>query len=605
MVPPVLTVPAAITLEATEPSTIVNIGTARATDNVNVTVIPTHNAPVGGFPVGVTTVTWTATDVAGNSSSATQLVTITDTTVATIIAPLDVNLVSTDGNPVAGMIGVATATDLVDGNVAVTDNAPVSFPVGATTVIYTATDVAGNLATATQVVTVTYTPPSSPAAASILDGSYGALYRSIVPVDATIAAYDAKRFSIITGIVHDLNGQPVQGATTRVHNHPEYGSSTTDITGRYSLPVDGGALFTVDITQPSYLMVQRQVKTEWNQIYSVKTVSLIAQDTKATTITFDGNPATKIVHSSTPVTDVDGTRATHLVFSGNTTASVTHADGSVTPLTGPVTVRATEFVRPDTMPGDLPPTSAFTYCADLRVDGTATTDSVQFSKPVVMYVDNFLGFPIGEVVPVGYYDRVKAVWVPSDNGVVVQLLDTNTDGIVDALDSTGDGLANDLNGDGSFADEVAGIAGDPAYVAGNSYWRAGITHFTPWDSNWPYDLPPGAIAPLALPSFVEGETNCPYEDNRCVGSQVSVESRIFSENIPIPGTDLKLYYKSSRTVGYKQMITIPVTGATLPASVKSVTMTVNLAGRVFAYDVPILPNQKVQLIWDGLDLGWT
>jgi len=42
VVPPVLTVPAAITLEATEPSTIVNIGTARATDNVNVTVIPTH-----------------------------------------------------------------------------------------------------------------------------------------------------------------------------------------------------------------------------------------------------------------------------------------------------------------------------------------------------------------------------------------------------------------------------------------------------------------------------------------------------------------------------------------------------------------------------------
>ena len=142
--------------------------------------------------------------------------------------------------------------------------------------------------------------------------------------------------------------------------YPEFGSSLTDATGRYSLPVDGGALLTVDMTHANYLMVQRQVKTEWNQIYTAETVALIVQDTKATTVVFDGNPATKLVHSSTAFTDVDGTRATHLVFSGDTTATVKHADGSITPLNGPITVRATEFVRPDTMPGDLPPTSAFT-----------------------------------------------------------------------------------------------------------------------------------------------------------------------------------------------------------------------------------------------------
>jgi len=602
-IPPVITPPANITQEATAALTPVNLGVATATDNVDATVLPTNNAPAS-FPVGITTVIWTATDTAGNTATATQTITITDTTPPSLVAPLNVNLTSTDGNPVFDVIGTATATDLVDGAVTVTNNAPASFPVGVTTVTYTATDAAGNSATASQIVTVTYTPPlppASPAAATIPDGSFGALYRSLVPADATIAAYNPDRLSIITGMVNDLNGLPISGVKVMVHSHPEYGSSLTDNTGRYSLPVDGGALFTVDITHPNYLMVQRQVKTEWNQIYTSETVALIVQDAKATTVVFDGNPATKIVHSSTPVTDVDGTRATHLVFSGNTTASVTHADGTVTALNGPMTVRATEFVRPDTMPGDLPPTSAFTYCADIRVDGTLPTDSVQFSQPVVMYVDNFLGFPIGEAVPVGYFDRVKAVWVPSDNGVVVQLLDTNADGIVDALDSTGDGLPNDLNANGSFADEVAGIAGNPVYAVGASYWRAGITHFTPWDHNWPYDLPNGATPPPAIPPFVEGETDCPDEGHLCTGSEVSRESRIFSEDISIPGTDLKLHYKSSRAAGYKQVITIPVTGATIPASVMAVTVSVKLAGRVFSYNVSKLPNQEVTLVWDGVD----
>jgi len=596
--PPVLTIPADITVEATGPGTTVAIGIATATDNVDLLVVPTHNAPVT-FPVGITAVTWTATDVAGNSATAVQNVTITDTTAPSIAAPLDVNLVSADGNPVLDVIGTATATDLVDGVVTVTNNAPVSFPVGVTTVTYTATDVAANVASATQLVTVTWTPPASPAAAAIPDGSYGALYRDIVPADATIAAYNPDRFSIITGIVNDLNGLPVTGAVVSIHNHTEYGSSATDATGRYSLPVDGGALFTVDINASGYLMVQRQVKTEWNQIYTAETVALIAQDTKATTITFNGDPYSRSLHSSTPYTDVDGTRATHLVFSGDTTASVKHADGTVTPLTGPITVRATEFVRPDTMPGNLPPTSAFTYCSDLRVDGTAPTDSVQFSKPVVMYVDNFLGFPVGEVVPVGYYDRNKAVWVPSDNGVVIALLDLNNDGVVDALDSTGDSLPNDLNGNGSFADEVAGIAGDSAYAVGNSYWRAGIKHFTPWDSNWPYDFPNDAAQPSGLYPVPNGGT---CEASTTPGSTVSCESRIFSEDINIPGTGLKLHYKSSRTKGYKQVVTLPVTGTTLPASVQSVKTTIELAGKLFTYNLSAQPNQNVKLIWDGLDV---
>ncbi|WP_038249863.1 HYR domain-containing protein [Ghiorsea bivora] len=552
--PPVITPPANITLEATAALTTVNLGIATATDNVDASVVITNDAPAT-FSVGITTVTYSATDAAGNTASATQTITITDTTPPIISAPLDVNLTSTDGNPVIDVIGTASATDLVDGTVTVTNDAPNAFPVGITTVTYTATDAAGNSATATQVVTVTYTPPLPPvsqAAASISDGSFGALYRSLVPADATIAAYDDKRFSIITGIVNDLNGNAISGVKAMIHNHPEYGSSLTDATGRYSLPVDGGALLTVDMTHANYLMVQRQVKTEWNQIYIAETVALIAQDTKATVVTFNGDPYTKIVHSSTPVTDVDGTRATHLVFSGDTTATVKHADGSITSLNGPITVRATEFIRPDTMPGNLPPTSAFTYCADIRIDGTLPTDSVQFSKPVIMYVDNFLNFPVGAVVPVGYFDRVKAVWMPSDNGVVVQLLDVNNDAVVDAVDSTGDGLPNDLNGNGSFADEVAGIVGNPVYLVGARYWRASVNHFTPFDLNWSRSRGGGREAPKPKKATNTKKlaTTVIKEIKVCPGSKVDCESGVFTEDISIPGSDIVIHYSSDRVLGY-------------------------------------------------------
>lgn len=60
---------------------------------------------------------------------------------------------------------VPTVTDNLDPNPTVSSNAPRVFPMGQTTVTWTATDAAGNSATAEQVVTVTaqYPPPGGPA----------------------------------------------------------------------------------------------------------------------------------------------------------------------------------------------------------------------------------------------------------------------------------------------------------------------------------------------------------------------------------------------------------------------------------------------------------
>ncbi len=440
---------------------------------------------------------------------------------------------------------------------------------------------------------VTGTPASLP------EGSFGKTYEDLIPSDATVDEYDSNRFALLTGIVTGIDDQPIQDVNVTVYNHPEYGTVKTDENGRYTIPVEGGGMLTLQFDKSGFLTSHRQVLTPWNDIAVCETVQLIAQDTKSTEITFDGNPETILTHDSTIVTDEFGSRSAMLVFSGDNRAFITDAQGNDVNELSTMTVRATEFETPETMPAKLPPNSAYTYCTELQVDGA---DRIRFEKPVALWIDNFLGFEVGEIVPVGYYDRDRAVWVPSDNGVVVKLLDTDNDGIADALDATGDDLADDLNNNGLFVDEVAGLDDPTRYSPGNTFWRSEIQHFTPWDCNWPYGPPAGAIAPD--PDGMPDADQQQEEEKDCktaTGSFVEERSRIFHEDIPIPGTDMTLHYASNRVKGYKNTITIPASGATVPESLKGIRVKMTLAGRNFEWNFDPLPYQSIKFTWDGLD----
>jgi HYR domain len=77
---PEITAPDDVTLEcASSAGTSVDIGTATASDDCDPSPSVTNDAPAL-FPLGSTTVTWTATDAAGNESTATQTVSVIDTT---------------------------------------------------------------------------------------------------------------------------------------------------------------------------------------------------------------------------------------------------------------------------------------------------------------------------------------------------------------------------------------------------------------------------------------------------------------------------------------------------------------------------------------------
>jgi hypothetical protein len=134
------------------------LGTATATDNAGSVSIARSGVPAGNvFPVGTTTITYTATDDAGNSSTATQTVTVIDNTAPTITAPAPTSTTA-DGTGHATIPNVVAGTTASDncGPVTVTQSplAGTVVGVGAHPITITATDAAGNTSTATTTFTV-------------------------------------------------------------------------------------------------------------------------------------------------------------------------------------------------------------------------------------------------------------------------------------------------------------------------------------------------------------------------------------------------------------------------------------------------------------------
>jgi RHS repeat-associated protein len=475
------------------------------------------------------------------------------------------------------------------------------FPESTTTYTLTVTGPAGSTS-ARVTVYVTGNPEPQP------EGSYGEQYEDLVPPDATVDQYDPRRFSLITGLVRNIDESPLSGVTITVHSHAEYGSVTTDAEGRFSIPVEGGGTLTVVYQKQGLISAQRKVYVPWNDNAIIETVVMITEDPVATTLTFDGNADTVVTHKSNDVVDESGTRAVTMVFNGNNKAYLIDEQGNDVQELATITTRATEYQTPQTMPARLPANSAFTYCAELSVDGA---QRVRFDKPVTTFIDNFLGFPVGSIVPVGYYDRDKGIWVPSENGVVVELLDTDIDGVVDALDADGDGSADDLDADGSLSDEVQGLGNSQRYAPGASFWRVQMKHFTPFDCNWPFGPPIDAIASNAEGSAVVDQQNLGFADTaagkkrgdiQCVSSYVEQRSRVFHEDIPIPGTDMTLHYTSSRVDGYKPgVISVPASADTVPESLIKIIVQANVAGKKYEIELPPEPNQIAEIEWDGFD----
>lgn len=157
--PPVLTAPASTTVACGYPTGPAATGQATATDNSgrSPTIAYADAAQLTGCSgTGTIRRTWTATDACGNSASATQTITVVDTTAPALLLPTD-TVVECGHSTSPSATGHATATDLCGTPVlAYVDRAILTGCGGAETIArtWTATDPCGNTATGVQTITL-------------------------------------------------------------------------------------------------------------------------------------------------------------------------------------------------------------------------------------------------------------------------------------------------------------------------------------------------------------------------------------------------------------------------------------------------------------------
>jgi hypothetical protein len=158
--PPTITCPAAVTVSCAALVPAVNIATVTATDNCAGAVTITHIGDVisnqtcaNRFTV---TRTYRATDVCGNFTNCTQIITVNDVTAPVLTCPANISVNTPAGSCTAIVNFTPTATDNCGGAVTIV-SVPASgtaFAIGTTTVNVTATDACGNVSTCSFTVTV-------------------------------------------------------------------------------------------------------------------------------------------------------------------------------------------------------------------------------------------------------------------------------------------------------------------------------------------------------------------------------------------------------------------------------------------------------------------
>jgi RHS repeat-associated protein len=372
----------------------------------------------------------------------------------------------------------------------------------------------------------------------------------------------------------------------------------------FDLAVNGGGLLTIEYRKAGYLPVHRQVQARWQDYAWAPDIVLVPYDNLVTAVDL-ASPAPMQVARGSVVTDADGTRQPTLLISQGTAATITLPDGSSRALSD-LHVRATEYTigttGPNAMPAPLPPSTAYTYAVELSVDEAvaAGADRVGFDQPISYYMENFLNFPAGMIVPVGYYDRKQGRWIPSRNGRVVRIVGI-TAGMAD-LDTDGDGLADDaatLAALGATDSERQKLA--LLYAPDTSLWRVPIMHFTTYDYNWPYACVGDCIQspPPTDNNIVIPPSDIKYE----CGSVIGCQNQTLGESFPATGTPFSLNYSSDRVVGRAatDTVTIPLSGAVVPQGLKRITLEISIVGRSYTYTFDNSANQTFSFTWDRKD----
>ena len=416
------------------------------------------------------------------------------------------------------------------------------------------------------------------------------------------AAFARQSIAVLRGRVIDDSGKPLPAVAITAPQQPSWGTTTTAADGTYSFAVQGGGKVVLRFELKDHIASQRGVSVSWNRVAVLDDVALITPSQKVSSVDLSGGRGWQTATGDV-VQDASGTRTLHVLFPPGVHATKVATDGSESAL-GSGALRLTEFTRGDrgqnAMPAGLPPTSAYTYASAFAFDEAEGAKQVKFDQPVYAYLDNFLQMTVGASVPVGNYRAEDDAWDAGQSGVVVAVVD---DGGKLGLDLDGDGQADSgakLDALGVTQDEIAALGGFAK--GGASFWRAPLAHFSVVDFNWGFLAPFGAGPGTGGPPTGGSDTGTP-----CVtpaSSRFECENQVLHDDIALSGSAMGLHYSSERAPGRLAAFTlaIPVTGDTVPPSVKRAEVDVDVLGELTHTEYKVVGTHLTNTFtWDGKD----
>ncbi len=431
------------------------------------------------------------------------------------------------------------------------------------------------------------------------------LYTGDDPVQKDLDPDDIEkhRFAVVKGSVSDIDGNPLRDVRVSVKGHPEFGHTLTRFDGKYDLVVNGGGHLVLHYERDGYLSADRVASTNWLDYTIIPEVGMLERSQRLTRAAPAFTPSVE----GDRVKDDFGERQPVVVFRPLTKATALSHDGSREPLEAfelaiteyPYEVPEARFPGQSKrfMPGARFDDNSLHYSLDFAVrkaDG-ALAERVEFNRPVAIYVENFLGLPVGLPVRTEYYNSLTSRWETEFEGLVIEIVGVD-DGIA-AIDANGDGEAESrstLEKLGWFEEELAEIV--QRYEVGDTLWRTQVTHFSAFTLAWDTHTG-GVFVPNELPKVLKRQIEEPSERG-----PVRVENLAVNEAVEVIGTPYSLVYQTDRSLGYGAAFEfdLPLLGSFVPPTLQKIVVLVEVGGELIDRTTYSAPFPKEHVVrWDG------
>ncbi|MFI5297564.1 MAG: RHS repeat-associated core domain-containing protein [Polyangiales bacterium] len=460
----------------------------------------------------------------------------------------------------------------------------------------------------------TGTPPALPPYASDFVTVNQYLWSGTSFQSGGTTAIDPASVGVVRGRVRGPDGSPMACVTVQAIQPAQFGSVVTDATGTYSIAVNAAASTVLKYSYGdgvygspiAYMPVQRTLTSHAHDYAHVDDVWLTTREATPLVVPIGGTTAT-LAEQPTPSANESGVGTRTLVAAFPPGVGFT-VGGTALPGSS-VNLRIREYTvganGASSMPGTLPPSTAYTYAVNLSLDGYEG-QRVNLTKPVDLFVasqgtpgKSFLNFPVGTAIPVGYYDEQLGQWTANEGG------SGGGSGCVVAFDGTVGSLAcpslsltpPDSTVVTALRAKYSASSSTPALL-----WRVQVSHFTSFDFN----VGLGAALGALFPSLFGADANNTAKPACANGSIIQCENQVVGERFPLGNSGLQLVYNSDRHPGRIRQISAAVD--TNPPSgplPKRIVATALVAGREL--DPPVVSTSgtrtRFDFTWDGRDPG--